>query len=165
MSSATATTEPSKHVKVFVHTAGPRAAASAAAATAHKLGKNILGVREVESTTPATTSRCEVESPGTPAAAGGHAAKALEAAKVGHTASASVGILSGLWRRRTAAKEEFEAILVVNLAFLGIREDLVGLGAILEFFGGLRIVFVLVGMILQSCLPVRGVRLAYRYRR
>lgn len=57
-------------------------------------------------------------------------------------------------RSSTPIQEVFEANLVVEFAFLGVLEDLIGLGAFFELLAGGGIVFVLVGMIFQGCLPV-----------
>jgi hypothetical protein len=81
-----------------------------------------------------------------------------EAARAtGHAAGHATRSESGTGiggRGGTAAEEELEAILVVDLALLRVGQDFVSLGALLEFLGSAGVVLVLVGVPLQSRFPV-----------
>jgi hypothetical protein len=151
-SAARSTTKSRENVGIVV------IASNAATVLAHKLGKDVLGVVEVE----AGRSAAEVEGPST-ASPAGHSletAKATGHAAVAAVAGASEGIaaLGTRGRGGAAAEEELEAILVVDLALLRVGQDFVSLGALLEFLGSAGVVLVLVGVPLQSRFPVCHVR-------
>lgn len=152
---------------VFKGIHASHATTHATATVPHKVGKDILRVGEVEAIQPRTTTATaattttgrEVESPSTSAAAATarHPAKVEALAGV---ASATIAVgassegvaarLGALGWGLVAAEEEFEAVLVVDLALLGVGEDFVRLRAFLELLGGLGVVLVLVGVVFQS---------------
>lgn len=134
--------------------------ASARRGRPHELGEDVVRVAEAESSVAAVGA--EVEGP--TAAGARHAAKVESAKSAGHAAASATGegmaTGAGLWGRSATPQDEFEPELVVCLAFLGIRENLICLGALLEFLSRIGIVLVLVGMEFQSRFPrVGGIKM------
>lgn len=102
----------------------------------------------------ATASSLEVKGAASSAAAA-HTAK-VEA--WGHTTPTSEGVAAGAFRRRcTASQQEFESVVVVGFALLGIGENFVGLRAFLELLSSSGIVRVLVGVILEGHFSIEDV--------
>lgn len=125
-------------------------------ALAHKLRENVLGVVEAICLSPpgaATPAGAEVICAGAAKARLTGAAKVKPGKVAGHAAGSEEGIPAGIGAlgRRSApsAEQDLEAVLVVDLALLGVRQDLVGFGAFLELFGRVGVVLVLVGMPFQ----------------
>lgn len=133
-------------------------AGAGGASLAYKLGKNVLGVVEVEAAgrgaagAGAKVKGARAASAGTGTASAGHGAAKVKAGEAaGHAPGAGKGVAggggAGIGGRGGAASEQkLEAVLVVDFALLGVREDLVGLRALLELFRRVGAVLVLVGV-------------------
>lgn len=128
------------------------ATTAAAAALAHELCKDVLGVVEVE----ASRAAAEVEGPGAATSTARHAFKTIEASKAArHAAGASIWVAFGIGGRGAAAAEkELETKLVIDLALFGVGQDLIGLRTFFELLGSVGVVLVLVGVPLQSGLSI-----------
>ncbi len=139
-----------KHVMVLIRTHA--AHVSTVSIRPHKVGKDLLRARKVVTSRCATASR-EVKR-SSAAAAAAHAAKVETVKSARHATAKGIPRTSTVkatfrgWRG--AAQEKFQAVLVVDLALLRVREDLVGLRAFFEPFSRLSVVLVLVGMPLQG---------------
>ena len=111
------------------------------------------GVRVAEGEAAATAfAAAHVEGEGR-AAAARHSGKATRhsahagkwVAPAWHTAGSATG--RGVGGCAAAMQEVFEAELIVDFAFLGVGEELVGLGDFFEFLASGGVVFVLVGVV------------------
>lgn len=120
-----------------------------------ELGEYTLWIAEAEPSASAT--RREMERSGTTTAS--HAAHTAYASKTArHTAERiTAGTSStrpGRWGFSAAAQEEFEAILIVDFAFLRVGEDFVGLRYLFEFLGRVGVVGILIGVVFERCFSV-----------